>query len=439
MELIRKRFMTPRPSNRTLAVPETDDQQHQSEPAKVSQPRERDSNVLVLHLSPSKRIVMSADGSVTLLDRLAATVVSTSENQETKILALESIHDVLGQNDERNLNPNRESPMVAQIIRTFKSKEECLDAIHRCCFVAEHRRALTNWTNDIWEEDAEGTAPKDAEEDPDSPAGSLFSDSDVQEIPNNRVRPITLRPRRPVKHEMPVKIKSEFKSDNHSSSSAPTKSSSVITSPLLPRSRQSSPHPERERSPQRLDQGSTRPTLKSRTLSAPTLRHKASKISLRHEFPEPAKKRPHLTSENIPPEDRNVKRVKSHDVLPVAKSRATPSTKKALITTKRSAEKVSLSEVLSGVATNKDTSGAAARESNAAYVARYWKATSSQFPEPVRTLSAIDRLAYYFRETDLMRRELEIVKRDEAERRKSMLLTAEKIKLMNQPVARGVA
>jgi len=433
--------MTPRPSNRTLAVPETDDQQHQSEPAKVSQPRERDSNVLVLHLSPSKRIVMSADGSVTLLDRLAATVVSTSENQETKILALESINDVLRQNDERDLDPNRESPVVAQIIRTFKSKEECLDAIHRCCFVAEHRRALTNWTNDIWEEDAEGTAPKDAEEDPDSPAGSLFSDSDVQEIPNNRVRPITLRPRRPVKHEMPVKIKSEFKSDNHSSSSAPTKSSSVITSPLLPRSRQSSPHPERERSPQRLDQGSTRPTLKSRTLSAPTLRHKASKISLRHEFPEPAKKRPHLTSENIPPEDRNVKRVKSHDILPHAKSRATKdalSTKK--VAARRSAEKVSLSEGLKGVATNYlAASVAAASESNTDYVARYWKTTSSQFPEPVRGSSTIDRLAYYFRETDLMRKELEIIKRDEVERRKSMLLIAEKIKLMNQPVARGMA
>ena len=419
--------MAPHPSKRTLAIPETDDG---SKSTNTSQPKEKDSNVVVLQLSPSKRIVMSADGSVTLLDQLVATVVSTSENQETKILALESINDVLRQNDERDLDPNRESPVVAQIIRTFKSKQHCLDAIDRCCFVAEHRRVLRNWTNDTWEEDAAHN------NDNDSPAGSLFSDSDVQEIPNNRVRPITLRPRRPVQRETPVKVKIE-----KPSSTAPRNSSSGTTSPLLPRSRQTSPPRRvRELSPHRLDQDSTRPTLKGRTLSSPTLRHKTSRISLRDQYPlEPAKKRPHLTSENIPPEDRNVKRVKSHDVLPVAKSRATPSTKKALMTTKRSDEKVSLSEVLSGVATNKDTSGAAARESNADYVARYWKATSSQFPEPVRALSAVDRLAYYFRETDLMRRELEIIKRDEAERRKSMLLTAEKIKLMNQPMARGVA
>jgi hypothetical protein len=374
---------------------------------------------------------MSANGSVTLLDKLVATVVSTSENQETKILALESINDVLRQNDERDLDPNRESPVVAQIIRTFKSKQHCLDAIDRCCFVAEHRRVLRNWTNDTWEEDAAHN------KDDDSPAGSLFSDSDVKEIPNNRVRPITLRPRRPVRRDStPVKVKSE-----KPSSSAPRNSSSGTTSPLLPRSRQTSPPPRvRERSPQKLDQDSTRPTLKGRTLSSPTLRHKTSRISLRDEYrPEPPKKRPYLTSENLPPEDRNVKRIKSHDVLPVAKSRAAPSTKKALITTKKSAEKVSLSEVLSGVATNKDASGAVVRESNADYVAKYWKATSSQFPEPVRALSAIDRLAYYFRETELMRRELEIIKQDEAERRKSMLLIAEKIKLMNQPVVRGVA
>src|SRR5271169_3746906 len=166
MESIRKRFMTPRPSNRTLAVVETDDEPPRSEPARASQPKESDSNVLALHLSPSKRIVMSADDSVTLLDGLIATVVSTSENQETKILALESINDVLRQHDERDLDPNSESLIVAQIIRTFKSKKDCLGAIDRCRLVAEHHRVLTNWTNDIWEEDAEDPAPKNADEDP---------------------------------------------------------------------------------------------------------------------------------------------------------------------------------------------------------------------------------------------------------------------------------
>ena len=430
--------MTPRSSKRAAAIISERDDEHSR--AEQSPRKESDFNVTVLQVSPSKRIVMSADGTVTLLDKLATTVVSTSENRETKILALESIYGLLRQNDERDLHPNCESPVVAQIIRTFKCKKDCLDAIDRCCFVAEHRQVLRGWTNDTWEEYEGGIADRNAEKEPDSPAGSLFSDSDVKELPTTRVRPITLRPRRTLEHEIPVKIKSEFKSEKLSSS-APSKSI-ARTSPLLPRSRQSPP-PARvgERSPLRLQQTSVRPSLRNtRTNSAPSLRQKTSRISLRDEYHlDSAKKRPHLASENAPPEDRHIKRIKSHDAIPLAKSPAAiriPSNRKA--GPKKSAEKASLPEALNPASKGNGFSVAETRESNAEYVARYWKVAASQFPEQVREFSTIDRLAYYFRETDLMRKELQIIKRDEAERRKSMLLMAEKIKLMNQPTSRGI-
>jgi len=433
METIRKRFMTPR-SKRAAIIPETDDEYSQLGSANASQPKDNDSNLIVLHLSPSKRIVMSSNGSVTLFDKVTATVVSTSENPATKILALESINDLLGQNNDRDLDPNRESPVVAQIIRTFENKKGCLDAIDRCCFDVEHRRVLGNWASDSWEEDApeDGEDSKVGEDEPDSPAGSLFSDSDVQELPNNRVRPITLRPRRPAEQDMSARIKSEKPPSSFSS-----KSSSGTTSAFLSRSRQSSPPRRiRDHSPKRLEQSAERLTLKARTTSSPTLRHKTSRISLRDKYrPDYSKKRPHLTIENVSPEDCRVKRVKSHNILPQAKSPATAATKKA--TAKRSQEKLSLAEVLSPIRQRKGMPEGDASESNAEYVSRYWKATASQFPESVRELSTVDRLAYYFRESDLMRKELQIIKRDEAERRKSMLLMAEKIKLMNEPVVRG--
>ena len=104
--------MTPRSLKRAAAIISERDDEHSR--AEQSPRKENDFNVTVLQVSPSKRIVMSADGTVTLLDKLATTVVSTSENRETKILALESILGLLRQNDERDLHPNCESPVVAQ-------------------------------------------------------------------------------------------------------------------------------------------------------------------------------------------------------------------------------------------------------------------------------------------------------------------------------------
>jgi hypothetical protein len=49
----------------------------------------------------------------------------------------------------------------------------------------------------------------------------------------------------------------------------------------------------------------------------------------------------------------------------------------------------------------------------------------------------MDKLAYFFREVELLRRENDILRRDEGERRRGMVLIGEKIKLMNQPVLRG--
>jgi hypothetical protein len=78
----------------------------------------------------------------------------------------------------------------------------------------------------------------------------------------------------------------------------------------------------------------------------------------------------------------------------------------------------------------------ASREDNKQFVSRFWKETASTFPPALKEGSTLDHLAYFFRDVELLRKENELIKRDELERRKSMLLLGEKLKLMNQPVLR---
>jgi hypothetical protein len=78
----------------------------------------------------------------------------------------------------------------------------------------------------------------------------------------------------------------------------------------------------------------------------------------------------------------------------------------------------------------------ASKEDNKQFVSRFWKETASTFPPTRKERSTLDHLAYFFRDVELLRKENELIKRDELERRKSMLLLAEKLKLMNQPVLR---
>ena len=99
---------------------------------------------------------------------------------------------------------------------------------------------------------------------------------------------------------------------------------------------------------------------------------------------------------------------------------------------KKRPEPISLAKALHDGPTSPLTPG-----SNAEFVSRFFRQITSTFPPEVQGLSAIDRLAYYFRTSELAVKENEILIRDEAERRKAMLLMAEKIKLMNQPLPRG--
>jgi hypothetical protein len=75
-------------------------------------------------------------------------------------------------------------------------------------------------------------------------------------------------------------------------------------------------------------------------------------------------------------------------------------------------------------------------EDNKQFVSWFWKETASTFPPALKERSTLDHLAYFFRDVELLRKENELIKRDELERRRSMLLLAEKLKLMNQPVLR---
>jgi hypothetical protein len=79
---------------------------------------------------------------------------------------------------------------------------------------------------------------------------------------------------------------------------------------------------------------------------------------------------------------------------------------------------------------------AASTEDNKEFVSKFWGKAVSTFPLALQKMSTLDHLAYFFRDIESLRKENELIKRDELERRKSMLLLAEKLKLMNQPVLR---
>jgi hypothetical protein len=70
------------------------------------------------------------------------------------------------------------------------------------------------------------------------------------------------------------------------------------------------------------------------------------------------------------------------------------------------------------------------------FVKRFWRDTVASFPENMRgsAVGMEEKLHWFFKEVELLRRENEIIRRDEEERRKGMLLLGDKIRLLNQPV-----
>jgi hypothetical protein len=437
MESLRKRFMTSRPLGESAASPELNNESgSSSSKSPGKQFPIHDNSTIVIKISTSKRIVFS-NGVVTLYGSPGVTDVSTSSSPEAKILTLECLHDLLRLQEREDLNPNTESLVVSRIIETFASKSDCIQAIDQRVSVAEHRRVLTSWAMDVWGEDPQKNLNQD-DSDKESYAGSLFSDSDVQEIPDNRIRPITLRPRKssqPAPITVVVKTEvdkafqkrpSEVKANKEIRNPKPSLSS--------PQVRRGSPSRNiREHSPR--SQHQVRPPLTSRTQSLPSQRHQSSPLNF-SEDPRATGKRAIRMRENIAPEDHRVKRVKSMDGMPDRKPTSDKSSpQKPNIS--RKGEPTSLAGAPNFDPGKPDSFSTPATVSSAESLSRCWREITANFPPDVKMLPTIDRLAYYFREAELAKKENEILKRDESERRKSMLLLAEKIELMNQPVARG--
>jgi len=434
MESLRRRFMAPRPLGASAASPELNDEPDSSASKSPGKQRTAHGNSgIVIEISASKRIVFS-NGVVTLYDSLGATDVSTSSSPEAKILTLECLHDLLRLQEREDLNPNTESVVVNRIVETFASKSDCIQAINQHVSVAEQRRVLTDWATDIWGEDPQKNSTQD-DSDKVSHAGSLFSDSDVYEIPDNRIRPITLRPR---KSSQPVLTTVAIKTEVNKTRQTEVKANKEIQNPKPSLSsrqaRRGSPSRSiREHSPR--SQYQIRPPLRSRTQSSPSPRYQSSRLDF-SEDTQLTRKRAIRMRENIVPEDHQVKRVKSMDGIPHRKPTSEKSSpQKSNIS--RKGEPASLAGALNFNPDKPDARGLSATVSSAESVSRCWREITAKFPPEVKILPTIDRLAYYFREAELAKKENEILKRDESERRKSMLLMAEKIKLMNQPVERN--
>jgi hypothetical protein len=163
--------MTPQPLKRTASGAEFKDEM--CSPKLPEKSITRDSSIIVIELSASKRIVMSS-GVVTLYDSLGATDVSTSR-AESKILALEALLYLSRLEGRNDLDPSRERPIANRIIMTFPSKSDCIKAIDSCVSVSENRRVIMDWTNDVWVEDEQASPPEDEGSEGDSTGGSLFS------------------------------------------------------------------------------------------------------------------------------------------------------------------------------------------------------------------------------------------------------------------------
>ena len=432
--------MTPRVFIPAVGGPKHDDKPVLPESKSLeTQLTARNESIILIELSSSKRLEFS-EGVVILYDPLGATDVSTSSSPESKILALESLHDLLRLQERGDLDPNTESPVVNSIIGTFRSKLECLQAINQYVSVTEHRQILANWATDVWGQDDHGNLAK-SDLDNESHADSLFSDADVQEISENRVRPITLRPRKSSQQTFTATVtKTEIDTtfQPHPSDIKTPKEVHILPPPPSLRHvrRRSPPRSIRERSPG--SRHPVRPSIRSRTQSSPTVRHHKSNQ------PEDVDGRSQTTNkralpmrENITPEEHRVKRAKSIDVISDGKAFLAKSFPQKSITTE--SEPTSLTQALNMDSSKSEELDLTTPLSSAESVSRCWREITSKFPEEVKMLPTIDRLAYYFREAELAKKENEILKRDESERRKSMMLMAEKIKLMNQPVSRSCA
>jgi hypothetical protein len=68
------------------------------------------------------------------------------------------------------------------------------------------------------------------------------------------------------------------------------------------------------------------------------------------------------------------------------------------------------------------------------FVTRYWTDYLAGLPPALKELPSIDKLAHYFKESEILRLQNDAIRKEEEERRREMVLVGKKIQLMNQQV-----
>jgi hypothetical protein len=429
MEAMRKRFAAPRDLKHLSQGPHS----MKVKPHTVQQQLKPDNSPnLNMRLSIDTSLELS-DNTVTLYSSKPDTVanISTTSDPDAKIWTLESMNDFIRRSGRPNLDVLCEFPIAKRIIETFESKGVCLDALQLFLSNETNREPLVGWITEVWGEEEDNDTNKETDSIPESPGGSLFSDSDAPEVVvPHRVRPITLRPRQTPAPTLD--IKSEFSKDQ-----CPVKSEIREEIKVVPR--RSASGRFRPASPRRrMREGSlepssvvARPKLKS-VNSHPTLQH----VSSRAEYsPEKNKKRDFLKTRSgeVRSENGLVKRTKTDKTIPPKSIEGRNAVSLKSGPQSMFPEVDSLVKVVDNVSHENLVPPS---EDNKQFVSRFWKETVSGFSPAFQTMSTLDHLGYFFREIELLRKENDLIKRDELERRKEMLLFAERMKLMNQPVLR---
>lgn len=313
--------------------------------------------------------------------------ITTTDNERDKICSLEHLYANLRYGGRNNLDPERECNVVSRIIKTFSSKTTCVSAISQYAVASESKGILNDWAKGVWGIDSGKGEENGDDKDEESPAGSLFSDSDVEKRSSNRIRPLTLRRRSTISIKAGSLIP---KAEPSSESRAPT-SSKPYTLQFSSALKQIVGSSEGIRVKPRKD-AATPASLSSTPSERPRLSELPTAVA--------PKKRPSKAAE------------------------PDPSRKKPRISNPEEQKMVAQQQIEDPV---RGISFATKEETSQNYVSRYWKEVSAKFPAEIRELSTVERLAYYFRETELIRQENEVIRRDELERRKSMVLLGEKI------------
>ena len=188
MEAIRKRFSARNPLSRQIPASATI--LKPPAPPQTTPP-------IKLEISPTRSLSLQKN-ILTLRDtQLGKNIISSTSSSELKFLCLQSIYQRLQIQSRPSLNAT-ELILVTSILQTFRTKAKCLEPIAKLLSTDPPAAGtLSSWIHEIWKSDSKDSDAVNSEmenhsgdEDED---GSLFSDSDVQEI--GRVRPITLRPR----------------------------------------------------------------------------------------------------------------------------------------------------------------------------------------------------------------------------------------------------